>query len=70
MELLIRRRKSKMARTIAEIEAEEKALAEEKKAALKEHKKSAVEQVKQLVLEYKLTKGDLRGKAMRQLLGE
>ncbi|MDA9870973.1 hypothetical protein N9D35_04235 [Gammaproteobacteria bacterium] len=59
-----------MARTIAEIEAEEKALAEEKKAALKEHKKSAVEQVKQLVLEYKLTKGDLRGKAMRQLLGE
>ncbi len=28
-----------MARTIAEIEAEEKASAEEKKAALKEHKK-------------------------------
>lgn len=57
-------------RSIAEIEAEEKRLAEEKKAALKEHKKGAVAEVKRLILEYKLTKGDIRGKAMKQLLGE
>ena len=58
-----------MTRTIAEIEADEKALAEEKKAALKAHKKEAVAEVKRLILEYKLTKGDIRGKALKQLLG-
>jgi hypothetical protein len=59
-----------MARTIEEIEAEEKALAAEKKAALKAHKKNAVAEVKKLIVDFKLTKGDLRGKALKQLFGE
>ena len=59
-----------MTRTIAEIEADEKALAEEKKAALKAHKKDAIAQVKKLITDYKLTKGDIRGKALKQLMGE
>ena len=59
-----------MVRPIAEIEAEEKALAEEKKAALKAYKKEAVAEVKKLIVEYKLTKGDIRGKALKQLMGE
>lgn len=59
-----------MVRPIAEIEAEEKALAEEKKAALKAHKKEAVAEVKKLIVDYKLTKGDIRGKALKQLMGE
>ena len=58
-----------MIRPIAEIEAEEKALAEEKKAALKAHKKEAVVEVKKLIVDYKLTKGDIRGKAFKQLMG-
>ena len=56
-----------MARSITEIEAEEKALADEKKVALKEHKKEALATVKKLILDYKLTKGDIRGKALKQL---
>ena len=59
-----------MVRPISEIEAEEKALAEEKKAALKAHKKEAVAEVKKLIVDYKLTKGDIRGKALKQLMGE
>ena len=59
-----------MVRPIAEIEADEKALAEEKKAALKAHKKEAVAEVKKLIVDYKLTKGDIRGKALKQLMGE
>ena len=59
-----------MVRPIAEIEAEEKALAEVKKAALKAHKKEAVAEVKKLIVDYKLTKGDIRGKALKQLMGE
>ena len=59
-----------MVRPIAEIEAEEKALAEEKKAALKAHKKEAVAEVKKLIVDYKLAKGDIRGKALKQLMGE
>ena len=39
----------------------------EKKQALKEHKKNAVAEVKRLILKHKLTKGDIRGKAMKQL---
>ena len=34
---------------------------------LKEHKKNTVKQVKQLIVDYKLTKGDIRGKALKQL---
>jgi len=56
-----------MVRTLAEINADKKALAEEEKKALKAHKKDAVATVKRLIVEYNLTKGDLRGKAMKQL---
>ena len=59
-----------MVRSIAEIEAEEKALVKEKKSALKAHKRNAVAEVTKLIVEYKLTKGDLRGKAIKQLMGE
>ena len=58
-----------MVRTLAEINADKKALAEEEKKALKAHKKDAVATVKRLILEFNLTKGDLRGKAMKQLEG-
>ena len=56
-----------MTRSLEEIQAEEKALADEKKVALKEHKKEAVATVKKLILEFNLTKGDIRGKALKQL---
>ena len=59
-----------MVRPIAEIEADEKALAEEKKDALKAHKRDAIKEAKRLITEYKLTKGDIRGKALKQLMGE
>jgi hypothetical protein len=59
-----------MVRSIQEIEAQEKELAKEKKEALKAHKKDAVKEVKKLIIDYKLTKGDIRGKAMKQLMGE
>jgi hypothetical protein len=39
---LVKQKENIMARSITEIEAEEKALADEKKVALKEHKKEAV----------------------------
>ena len=58
-----------MVRTLAEINADKKALAEEEKKALKAHKKEAVAIVKKLILEFNLTKGDMRGKAMKQLEG-
>ena len=56
-----------MTRSLEEIEAQEKELAAEKKQALKEHKKNAVAEVKKLILQYNLTKGDIRGKALKQL---
>jgi hypothetical protein len=40
---------------------------EEEKKAVKAHKKEAVATVKKLIVEFNLTKGDLRGKAMKQL---
>ena len=58
---------TKLVRTLAEINADKKALAEEEKKALKAHKKNAVATVKKLIVEFNLTKGDLRGKAMKQL---
>ena len=58
-----------MTRSLEEIEAQEKELAAEKKQAPKEHKKNAVATVKKLVIEFKLTKGDIRGKTMKQLEG-
>jgi hypothetical protein len=36
---------------------------------LKKSKKKTVIDVKKLILDFKLTKGDLRGKAMKQLIG-
>ena len=59
-----------MTRSLEEIQADKKALAEEEKQALKAHKKNAVTEVKKLIVEYKLTKGDIRGKAIKQLMGE
>jgi len=59
-----------MVRSIQEIEALEKELAKEKKEAMKAHKKNAVAEVKKLIIDYKLTKGDIRGKAMKQLMGD
>ena len=56
-----------MTRSLEEIEAQEKELAAEKKQALKAHKKNAVAEVKKLILQYNLTKGDIRGKALKQL---
>ena len=38
--------------------------------SLKEDKKDAFAEVKKLIVEYKLTKGDIRGKAIKQLMGE
>ena len=54
-----------MVRSLTEIHAEQKALAEEEKKAVKAHKKEAVATVKKLILEFNLTKGDIRGKAMK-----
>ncbi|MDB4115474.1 hypothetical protein N8454_01300 [bacterium] len=42
-------------------------LAEEEKQALKAHKKDTVATVKKLIVEHKRTKGDIRGKALKQL---
>ena len=39
------------------------------KQALKEHKKDSVATVKKLVVEYKLSMGDIRGKAQMPLKG-
>jgi hypothetical protein len=56
-----------MVRSLTEIHAEQKALAEEEKKAVKAHKKEAVATVKKLILEFNLKKGDIRGKAWKQL---
>lgn len=56
-----------MVRLLEEIEAQEKELVAQKKQALKEHKKKAVATVDELIVDYKLTKGDIRGKALKQL---
>jgi len=64
---LVKQKEKEMTRSLEEIEAQEKELAAEKKQALKEHKKNAVATVKKLIIDYKLTKGDIRGKALKQL---
>ena len=58
-----------MTRSLEEIQADKKALAEEEKQALKAHKKNAVAEVKKLILQYNLTNSDIRGKALKQLEG-
>jgi len=64
---LVKQKEKEMTRSLEEIQADKKALAEEEKQALKAHKKNAVAQVKKLILQYNLTKGDIRGKALKQL---
>ena len=64
---LVKQKEKEMTRSLEEIEAQEKELAAEKKQALKEHKKNAVAKVNKLIVDYKLTKGDIRGKALKQL---
>ena len=64
---LVKQKEKEMTRSLEEIQADKKALAEEEKQALKAHKKNAVAEVKKLIVEYKLTKGDIRGKALKQL---
>jgi hypothetical protein len=66
---LVKQKEKEMTRSLEEIQADKKALAEEEKQALKAHKKNAVAEVKKLILQYNLTKGDIRGKAMKQLEG-
>ena len=56
-----------MVRSLEEIQADKKRLAEEEREALKAHKKDAVAEVKRLILKHNLTKGDIRGKALKQL---
>ena len=64
---LVKQKEKEMTRSLEEIQADKKALAEEEKQALKAHKKNAVTEVKKLILQYNLTKGDIRGKALKQL---
>ena len=66
---LVKQKEKEMTRSLEEIQADKKALAEEEKQALKAHKKNAVAEVKKLILQYNLTKGDIRGKAIKQLEG-
>jgi hypothetical protein len=54
---------------ISEIDKQIAELQKKKEDAIKESKKKAVVDVKKLILDFKLTKGDLRGKAMKQLIG-
>jgi len=63
----VKQKEKEMTRSLEEIQADKKALAEEEKQALKAHKKNAVAEVKKLILQYNLTKGDIRGKALKQL---
>ena len=64
---LVKQKEKEVTRSLEEIQADKKALAEEEKQALKAHKKNAVAEVKKLILQYNLTKGDIRGKALKQL---
>ena len=54
---LVKQKEKEMTRSLEEIQADKKALAEEEKQALKAHKKNAVAEVKKLILQYNLTKG-------------
>ena len=64
---LVKQKEKEVTRSLEEIQADKKALAEEEKQALKAHKKNAVAEVKKLILQYNLAKGDIRGKALKQL---
>ena len=49
---LVKQKEKEMTRSLEEIQAD---------------KKNAVAEVKKLILQYNLTKGDIRGKALKQL---
>lgn len=55
---------------IEQIDGQIAALQKQRSAVLKESKKKAIEDVKKAIATFKLTKGDLRGKTMKQLLGK
>ena len=59
-----------MVRSLEEIQADKKRLAEEEKEALKAHKKDAIAEMKKLMFEYKISRGDIRGKSIKQLMVE
>ena len=52
---------------INEIDKQIAELQKKKEVAIKVSKKKAVVDVKKLILDFNLTKGDLRGKALKQL---
>ena len=54
---------------INEIDKQIAELQKKKEVAIKVSKKKAVQDVKKLILDFKLTKGDLRGNAMKQSIG-
>ena len=54
---------------INEIDKQIAELQKKKEVAIKVSKKKAVVDVKKLILDFKLTNGDLRSKAMEQLIG-
>ena len=54
---------------INEIDKQIAELQKKKEVAIKVSKKKAVVDVKKLILDFNLTKGDLRGKALKQLVG-
>lgn len=49
---LVKQKEKEMTRSLEEIQADKKALAEEEKQSLKAHKKNAVAEVKKLILQY------------------
>ena len=53
------KRRKVIVRSLEEIQADSKRLVEEEKEALKAHKKDTVATVKKLIVEYKLTKGEI-----------
>ena len=64
---MVKQKEKEVTRSLEEIQADKNALAEEEKQALKAHKNNAVAEVKKLILQCNLTKGDIRGKALKQL---
>ena len=54
---------------IKEIDKQIAELQKKKEDAIKVSKKKAIVDAKKLILDFKLTKGDLRGNAMKQLVG-
>ena len=59
-----------MTRSLEGIEVNKKELVTEKKQALNEHKNNIDATVKKLIVDHKLTKDDIRGKALKQVCGD